>query len=184
MFYTENGTPCYHEAEGISLIKDVISAFDPEVVVELGTKNGGFTEILQSCTREDTCIYTFDNIKYRHSLTFRDNVCFIVCDILSKPVDGIIKLLSSRNKTLMYCDNGDKTREFELYTKYLKKGDLLGVHDWNTEIFPDVVKPYLSGFTSVRRLEFKELGLKTRFWKRGNYEDTSFIHNVQPEVLC
>ena len=166
-FFTKFGTPCFHEGAAMELIYEIVANFDPEVVIELGTKNGGFTEALQGATKDSAEIYSYDHIGYKVSGGFRENVRFIICDVLTEPVNSIVELCESDKKVLLYCDNGDKTREFELYTKYLKKGDMLGVHDWGTEILYDSVKPYLEGFTFIRRKEFKGAGWKTRFWKRG-----------------
>ena len=167
MFHTKTGTPCFHEAEAISLIEEIISNFDPEVVVELGTKHGGFTEILQDITKDTTPIYSYDHMELRKISGFRSNVYFIVSDILLNPQKDIEEICGSDKRVLLYCDNGNKTRELELYAKYLKKGDMLGVHDWGTEVFYDKVKDYLKSFTFIRRKEFKNSGWKTRFWRRG-----------------
>lgn len=169
-FFTKLGTPCFHEGAAISLIQEIVSDFDPDVVIELGTKNGGFTEVLYDATSDDTTIYSYDHMKLQRSLIFRPNVHFIISDILYKADPEIIDILESDEKILLYCDNGNKQREFELYTQYLKKGDMLGVHDWGTEIFYDNVKQYLEGFTTIRRKEFKQAGFKTRFWKRGKHQ--------------
>lgn len=166
-FFTKYGTPCFHEGAAIDLIEEIVSNFDPDIVVELGTKNGGFTEVLQESTKNETEIYSYDNRKYPIGGKFRDNVIFITCDVLSGPVDSIVEACCSDRKVLLYCDNGDKQREFILYTKYLKKGDMLGVHDWGTEIFYENIKHCLEGFTFIRRKDFRDAGWKTRFWKRG-----------------
>lgn len=166
-FFTKSGSPCFHEGDAIPLISSIISEYDPDIVIELGTKNGGFTEVIQNATKDSTKIFTYDHIRYKITGRFRSNVTFVVCDILTNPVEDIVNICESDNKVLLYCDNGNKTREIELYSKYLKKGDMLGVHDWKTEVFYVDVKQYLERFTSIQRKEFKDAGWKTRFWKRG-----------------
>lgn len=166
-FFTKSGAYCQHEVGAISIIEEIISEFKPDVVIELGTKQGGFTEVIQKSTEDNVDIFTYDNRAYSVYGKFRDNVYFIINDVLKEPLRDIIDICSSDNKVLLYCDNGSKRREIELYSKYLKKGDMLGVHDWGTEVFSKDVMKYLKRFTSVRREEFKNRGWKTRFWKRG-----------------
>ena len=38
-------------------------------------------------------------------------------------------------KTFVFCDGGDKAREFNTYAPLLKVGDCIAVHDWGQEIF-------------------------------------------------
>jgi len=37
-------------------------------------------------------------------------------------------------KTYIFCDGGDKAREFNMYAPLLKPGDKIAVHDWNMEV--------------------------------------------------
>ena len=37
-------------------------------------------------------------------------------------------------KTFIFCDGGDKIKEFNTYAPLLKSGDCIAVHDWNHEI--------------------------------------------------
>jgi hypothetical protein len=43
--------------------------------------------------------------------------------------------LKRPEKKLLYCDNGNKIKEINMYAQYLNPNDLLGVHDWGTEVF-------------------------------------------------
>ena len=38
---------------------------------------------------------------------------------------------------VLFCDNGDKRRECEIYVPHLQSGDYLAVHDWGTEFCPE-----------------------------------------------
>ena len=164
MFLTISGTPCYHEAEAIEPIMDIIREFDPDMVIELGTKNGGFTEFIHESTRGDVPIYSYDVLKMPMGFKFRQNVSFFVADILSSPLDDIICLCSNSKKKFLYCDNGNKIKEFKMYAKHLNSGDLLGVHDWGTEITYESVKEVLVNFKQHKHYIFEESGCKTRFF--------------------
>lgn len=43
-------------------------------------------------------------------------------------------------KTFIFCDGGDKAKEFNLYAPFLKSGDCIAVHDWGHEIFYEQIK--------------------------------------------
>ncbi|KKM27651.1 hypothetical protein LCGC14_1572590 [marine sediment metagenome] len=54
----------------------------------------------------------------------------------------------SSNPALIYCDNGDKPRELETYSKILRHGDLIAAHDFNREYkFKDLKVP--KNFTRI-----------------------------------
>lgn len=40
----------------------------------------------------------------------------------------------SQFKSLIFCDGGDKAREFNTYAQFCKVGDCMIVHDWNVEL--------------------------------------------------
>ena len=43
------------------------------------------------------------------------------------------------DKTLIFCDGGNKIKEFAMYAPLLKSGDRIAVHDWNLEIaYPNI----------------------------------------------
>lgn len=40
---------------------------------------------------------------------------------------------SGREPILVFCDNGDKPREYKIVAPYLKEGDVLAMHDWSKD---------------------------------------------------
>jgi len=61
-------------------------------------------------------------------------------DIFSEPVKQHIMENIAEFKTFMFCDGGDKVKEFNTYAPLLKSGDRIAVHDWNQEIFYHQIK--------------------------------------------
>lgn len=45
-------------------------------------------------------------------------------------IEYIASLIREGGRTLLLCDGGDKVKEFETYSKYLKVGDVIMAHDW------------------------------------------------------
>jgi hypothetical protein len=39
--------------------------------------------------------------------------------------------------TILYCDNGNKRKEWKIYSAFLRNGDFFSVHDWGTEFLEE-----------------------------------------------
>ncbi|MDD4970784.1 MAG: hypothetical protein PHT07_15260 [Paludibacter sp.] len=100
----------------------------PAMIVELGTGDGEFIDIICRLIDERTSLYiihsfdlgrprtvTNENVIY-HDMNIFDNEC------------SIAKLLGYN--TLLLCDNGDKIREVKTFAKYLNKSDVIMAHDY------------------------------------------------------
>jgi cephalosporin hydroxylase len=172
-----------HEVESFDLIERVVKEFKPQFIVELGSAFYGLTLLLHECNRS-TPIFTFDLVdpllnQYRskgrvkredveHLLkAFRKSVNFIKGDVIDKKNKFLIALLKMSERKLFYSDNGNKEREIVYYAPYLNKGDLLGVHDWGTEVDPSKseIRKVLSLFDPhYLNQEFQDRKLLTRFF--------------------
>jgi len=64
----------------------------------------------------------------------------------------------------LFCDNGNKEKEVELYAPYLKQGDVLLVHDWGTEVHAENIAPYLVGYTPVAHDVAEAMQSHLRAW--------------------
>ena len=112
-------------------------------------------------------LYTFDKRKSSvNSNLFNNNVVFYECDILKKPDSRLVNLCKNPRKKVLYCDNGDKVKEFKMYAIHLNSGDLLGVHDWGTEVRYEQVKDVLEKYEPVEHDLFEKNGWTTRFWRK------------------
>lgn len=141
---------CHREGE-LDIIREVVLDFKPELMIELGTCVGGITLLLHECF-PNTPLHTFDNKSMIRSLkkaksnisietietlqreSFNDNVTFYVTNIFIEGKPIIEELLANDKRKFLYCDNGNKDEEINLFAKCLSVGDLLGVHDWGYEI--------------------------------------------------
>lgn len=178
-------TVACHQTEELSIIRDVVLDFQPELIVELGTLVGGLTLLLHQCCPEiplhsfdkksmTDCLkkakgeFTIEQIETFQREAFNNNVTFYVSNIF-KDKEIVGKILESEKRTFLYCDNGHKKSEVNLFAKCLSVGDLLGVHDWGHEISyeGEGVKESLAPFeehTINKRLEEKKL--TSRFFRK------------------
>jgi len=129
------------EQSGQSIAEMYIwETLDFERIIEIGTWKGGFSLYLYLlCLNKGKDFYTYDIYDYEDSklkklLNFKK--CFKRKNVFSGDVEKEIKeLIQRKGKTILFCDGGNKKREFEMYSKHMKKGDLIAIHDWQVEVF-------------------------------------------------
>ena len=109
----------------------IIKDFD--LIIEIGTDNGGFSIWLHRNKRPDALFLTYEmdpshvKIPKNHEV----NDCIRYCDCFNPDViDSISALIKARGKTLFLCDGGAKAKEFSVFSKLLKAGDVIMMHDF------------------------------------------------------
>lgn len=115
-------------------------------IIEFGTYKWGMSIFFfLFCKQKNAEFYTFDNENFHlcrlgRELGIRD--CHRQVDIFS--IAGQIgSLIEREGITVLYCDNGDKPKEIAVFSKYLKKGDFLVVHDYGTEVKKEDIPKFL-----------------------------------------
>ena len=103
--------------------------FKPDLIIELGTYLGALTHFFSLHGK----VWTIDNMVRKFKRY--DNVSYVIDDVFDGEIENHISLLIQNHKqVIFFCDNGKKIDEFNLYTKYLKKWDIIFVHDLGNEI--------------------------------------------------
>lgn len=112
----------------LALNPNYISEFDN--IIEIGTYNGGLTSWLHDNKNPNAMVVSYDidgsiNQTNRTDIDFRIEDCFG-----EKSFNEIISYIQRPGKTLFVCDGGDKPKEFNTFSKYLKAGDVIIAHDY------------------------------------------------------
>lgn len=181
---------CLHRPEDFFVIKKIIEEIKPKNTIELGTYFGGFTGILSDMVKPwGGIVHTFDVKKVKDNridemLKKCGNVIFYEEDVIGKKRSkGIIKGVTNKKVVelisdgivALYCDNGDKNIELEIYAPYLNKGSIIGTHDYGTECIIDRAEKFMekTGFKQFHHNKFAVLAHPvnyphslTRFWIR------------------
>jgi len=139
----------------------------PKTIIEIGMNHGGFSLVLNdSILSKNAEIYCFDITDRNFANNLKDTkIRWYINDIFQ--VESFVKDLIQRDgKTLLFCDGGNKVKEFNTFAKYLKSGDLIFTHDYykNEEEYEK------HKTTRWSWLESKESDLTS----------TSKIYNLQP----
>lgn len=141
-------------------------------VMELGTLHGittiylGVAMALRSGSVISYDIQEFKPAKV-HNVVKHLPIKFPHADVLNDPLTTeIIRALISNVHTLLFCDNGNKEREVELYAPYLGQGSVLLVHDCWTEVKPENIQPHLAGFEPYQHEVAEAMSSHLRAWRK------------------
>jgi len=114
--------------------------------IDIGTWRGNLSFYFHLfCLERNAEFYTFDTRRkwgldlseLKEKLEFGKH--FKQMDIFQH-IEEIGNLIKKEGKTIIFCDDGNKPREFNTFSPYLKVADIIAVHDWNTEVPPESVK--------------------------------------------
>lgn len=154
-----------HEAKAIPHIHRIVNTFNPELIIELGTSWGGVTLILHECNlNAELHSYDIECPRKPNKNMFNKNVHFHLKDIITDQLEELTMLCKAKERKVLYCDNGNKIKEIQMYAPFLNSGDLLGVHDWGKEIeYKDVID-VLNDFEPVEHELFEKNKWTTRFF--------------------
>jgi cephalosporin hydroxylase len=148
-------------------------AFPVRSVIELGTWTGGFALFLLLQTLQRNAQFlTFDTAPAPacDSLVAKALGLKLHCrtvDIFAQDGKAVAQAMAQLPKPLLlFCDNGDKPREFQLFTPMLQPGDFVAVHDWGTEFNPPDVVPVAHLVEPVFLNESVAVGTLTRWYRR------------------
>ena len=120
----------------ISTWERVLAPLDFARIIELGTTHGVFSYYLYLfCKERKAQFWTFDIKQYSglHPDLYLSFECVDVFSDWGK--QEVFTKMAGDGITILFCDNGDKSREAAMFAVHLKPGDILAVHDWETEIF-------------------------------------------------
>jgi hypothetical protein len=133
---------------------------DIELVIEIGTAWGGLSMHLQdNCNKISAKFITYDIAVGRKEMLNNNpefskrNIDMRVCDIfLEESIKEIKDLIINSNRTLILCDGGDKIREFNIISDFLKSGDIIMAHDYapNVDIFEKEYKDKIWNWHEIK----------------------------------
>lgn len=127
--------------------REIMKKYPPKRIVDLGTAEGGFSLFLLEEFKPSE-FYTYDNRKYYKPKELDEY--FEQLDIFMD-IAKIGEIIRKEGRTVLFCDNGKKVLEFRWLFPYLKKGDIIAAHDWDSEIRDKDVKEFLPHLEEIHR---------------------------------
>lgn len=98
-------------------------------VLEIGTATGGFIRAVRDLT--DAEIITYDVLETKHKATLEENNITVNVKSVFDDFDFVEDYISRENQVLVLCDGGNKIKEFEVFSRLLKTGDIIMAHDYS-----------------------------------------------------
>ena len=144
-----NGWAAQQNPKAFEIFYEFLKEVRPSRILEIGTSLGGFTRFLNEVCKElnlDCNILTYDiygrqeydilineGIELRIENIFNDSYTTISQDV--------INFIGSPGVTIVLCDGGDKVREFNILSNFLKVDDYILAHDYaeNSEVFQNKI---------------------------------------------
>ena len=130
-----------HSMAEIYLLDRLLHLNEFDRIVELGTLRGGMTLIFGiHALKMGGTVETFDVRDEPMDVVWNCLVAALPITYHKMDVFGgeahilIEGYIGAPGRVLLYCDNGDKIREFNTYASYLKSGDVVMTHDRPKEI--------------------------------------------------
>jgi hypothetical protein len=125
---------------GIYLLfnEDWLSQFDN--IIEIGSYNGGLSSYVYDRSKQDSFFVSYDiDPSINQAKLKRKDIDFRIGDCFDPQVfKEITEHISRPGRTLMVCDGGNKTKEFIEFSSYLKKDDIIILHDYKDENYEDL----------------------------------------------
>ncbi|NBO70611.1 MAG: class I SAM-dependent methyltransferase [Bacteroidetes bacterium] len=98
-------------------------------VLEVGTATGGFIRAVRDLTNAE--IITYDVLQTKHKATLEDNNITVNVKSVFDDFDFVEDYISKKGQVLVLCDGGNKIKEFEVFSRILKSGDIIMAHDYS-----------------------------------------------------
>ena len=122
--------------------KNYLSIVNPERILELGTANGGLTNILRKLT--DCPILTVEKNEDAIDSRTYSNAEVVIGDFFNTSfiASKLIPYISLPGRTLVLCDAFNKRRQYTTFVRYIKTNDVIAVHDYfpSLEYFKETIE--------------------------------------------
>ena len=114
--------------------KKILNEFDR--IIEIGTHAGGLTLFLHKNKQSDCDLISYDIDSTLNQVSKHINIDFRIGDCFSEKTSNEIKnlILDKNKRVLLLCDGGDKNREFNTFSEFLKYNDVIMCHDYSDTI--------------------------------------------------
>jgi hypothetical protein len=98
-------------------------------VLEIGTATGGFIRAVRDLT--DAEIITYDVLETKHKAVLEENNISVNIKSVFDDYETVEDYISGKGQVLVLCDGGNKIKEFDVFSKMLKSGDIIMAHDYS-----------------------------------------------------
>lgn len=140
---------------------DFIKNIKPKRIVEIGSAHGGLTLFLNECVKDlnlDTKIRGYENNHHDFTQFITEKVDIFVGDCFDSIFQDEMKsFIQQEGTTMVLCDGGNKIKEFNYFSGYLKTGDFIFAHDYcrNKEYFEEHINKKIWNWCEITLNDIK-----------------------------
>jgi GT2 family glycosyltransferase/23S rRNA U2552 (ribose-2'-O)-methylase RlmE/FtsJ len=105
--------------------------YEFDTIIEIGFNRGGLSIWLNDNKRESTKLICYDITNEFNQVSTEEGIDFRIKDCYSNSsINEIKREIIKGGRTLVLCDGGDKNFEFNTFSRFIKKGDVIMCHDY------------------------------------------------------
>jgi len=140
-WFSYKGVTCMQAKHIGEKLKELFQNKKPVRVLEIGTASGGLTllirDVLDECGLEDCEVRSYDIIDTSRNYLLSDRIDFRMESLFNLPYSDLVdyddlpNYIQNEGVTIVMCDGGSKKNEFNIFSKYLKPGDIIMAHDYS-----------------------------------------------------
>jgi predicted O-methyltransferase YrrM len=138
------GMVCQQNPLTFRAFYELINEVKPKTVIEIGTSLGGLIRYINYMCKElglDTRTITYDIHNKGdnfNTMLKNEGIEVKIENIFTKGYTGlendeIVDTIQSDGVTLVLCDGGNKPKEFNILSKFIKSGDIIMAHDYASD---------------------------------------------------
>jgi len=138
------GMTCQQNPQTFESFYKLLKEVKPKTVIEIGTSLGGLIRYINYMCKEmglslNAVTYDInDRGENFNNLMKSEGIEVKVENIFSEGYTGlknteIVDTIQQDGVTVVLCDGGNKPKEFNILSKYLKKGDIIMAHDYASD---------------------------------------------------
>ena len=140
-----------------------------DLIIEIGTARGGFTEFLYDFEKENGLGYSLVSFDINdpvnsHIGLMRKGIAIYHINIFDHEnkkidMDKAWPLLSTPGRKLILCDGGNKISEFNILANYLNTDDVIMAHDYapNWYVFEESYKNQIWNWCEIEDKDIEEI---------------------------
>lgn len=135
---TYNGWGAQQNYNAFEVFHNFINDVKPKRILEIGTSLGGFTSFLKYTSDKlgiqcDVLTYDIYEKSWYTELTSMGidvRIKNVFSEGYTEVDQEVVDFIQSDGTTIILCDGGDKVREFNILSNYMKSGDFILGHDY------------------------------------------------------
>jgi len=131
-FPTIDGLHISQTTSALNNLKEIIDQFD--TIIEIGYYRGGLTQWFAVNKHFGAKIIAYDisdQERLSQKFNFNKDIQFCVYNCFTEiAIKKINDEIETGGKVLVFCDGGAKNDEFNLFSQFLKPGDVIMLHDY------------------------------------------------------